>query len=213
MLADDLGRVNTSSGRRPFWRFRRQRRRVVVYRATVRLSYRGLGSLSGGEDVDVTADDYERIKGGCIEALQNDLPRECESIGLPVSSVRFNRADRGSLELLFTTVWDFVQTAGDVAAFYDAVRLAGALAERLLERAALADCGRKMRASASCDPVLPSRESLRDGCPWNDMRPCGKRAACLGGGGALRTAVVCLSAAVIVLAAVVAWLACGMANL
>lgn len=190
-------------------RFRRRRNQVVVYRAIVKLRHQGFDSRMGVNDSDVTAEDYERIKGACIEALQNNLPQECRNLGLPVTSATFKRADSGSLELLFTTVWDVVQFAGDVAAFYDAVCLVGLLAEKLLERAAVGGSRKGMVAEVSCEPVFPSRNSFK-GDTWFDMHVHGKGEVVLGGGcgnaSAVRVAVACLGTAVVVLAVALAWL-------
>lgn len=176
--------------------FRHHEEQTVLYRTIIRLSYRGFDTCRGVEDSDVTAEDYERIKGRCIETLQNDLPRECRNLGLPVVSAYFKRADSGSLELLFTTVWDFVQFAGDTAAFYDAVCLVGSLVEKLLERVATGGGRTDMQADVFCEPVLPSRDSLRgDSRLGMSVHADNSRNAA-----ALRAAVIFLGIAVVVLA-------------
>lgn len=193
-------------------RFGRQTEWVALHRAKVRLYTRdssGRRFSIDDEDSQSSTKYYDRIKGNCIEVLQNDLPRECRNLGLPVASAMFKRADNGSLELLFTTVWDFVQLAGGIAAFYDALHLVDSLAENLLERAAVSGDRRDMMAEVSCESVFPSRHLLRE--LYIDVPiGYGKRNRVLLDGcsenmSAMRTTVVCLSVTVVVLAITLVW--------
>lgn len=67
---------------------------------------------------------YDEIKVVAISAIEKEFPREVEEItGLPVYDIRVNRTYTGSIELVFTILFNSYQFIAGIKDFFDSLRL------------------------------------------------------------------------------------------
>ena len=112
------------------------------------------GSSHGDFDQEV----YYSIKGDCIEALQNELLDECKRFNLPVKQVVYKRCDFGSLDILFSVVWDTAQLLSGALTIYDAIKVVSILAEKITI-AAIESRHNRWRCHVSCKQIIPSLDN------------------------------------------------------
>jgi hypothetical protein len=63
---------------------------------------------------------YEEIKSLATSTIEKELPREVEDIaGLPVYDIRVNRSYTGSIELVFTILFNGYQFIAGIKDFFD----------------------------------------------------------------------------------------------
>ena len=202
--------------RRVSFRFKSPQSYVVVHHAIVNLYLREQESRAYSNDVSITIDDYEHIKGCCIETLQHNLPNECQQLNIPVIATTFKRADFGSLELIFTTTWEIIQFAGSIASFLDAIRLVNLLAEKILSKAANDSCRKGLAAEVTCTQVFPSNRSL-------ESNYCNKTSVCSQQyiafncsswnlSSTIRTIIIFLCIIIMIQALILAWLSWRLIN-
>lgn len=67
---------------------------------------------------------YDQLKSFAVSAIEKDFGREVEEIaGLPVYDIRVNRTYNGSIELVFTILFNSYQFIAGIKDFFDSLRL------------------------------------------------------------------------------------------
>ena len=77
---------------------------------------------------------YDQLKSFAIAAIEKDFPREVEEIsGLPVYDIRVNRSYAGSIELVFTILFNSYQFIAGIKDFFDSLRLIRETSDKFLK--------------------------------------------------------------------------------
>ena len=76
---------------------------------------------------------YEQLKSFAIATIEKDFKREVEEIaGLPVYDIKVNRTYNGSIELVFTILFNGYQFIASIKDFFDSLRLIKNTSEKFL---------------------------------------------------------------------------------
>jgi hypothetical protein len=77
---------------------------------------------------------YDQLKSFVISTIEKDFGREVEEIsGIPVYDIRVNRSYNGSIELVFTILFNAYQFIAGLKDFFDSLRLIRSTADKFLQ--------------------------------------------------------------------------------